>query len=194
MKPLIDNVNVYGLDDSVKAAKYPFAINTEKCTSEITDRTVSLGRADRGSGHDNFLKGIVVQFDLTCTNKMWVEAERYHFFDIVSSQSTMHRITKFNINEQVCPYVDKDIVTVLSKLIDEYKACPTDENYLKVLYNAPAGLRLTARITTNYQQLKTIYYQRSAHRLPEWREFCQWILTLPHFKELCVKEYSNENR
>ena len=90
--------------------------------------------------------------------------------------------------------MDKDIVTALSKLIDEYKACPTDENYLKVLYNAPAGLRLTARITTNYQQLKTIYYQRNAHRLPEWREFCQWILTLPHFKELCVKEYSNENR
>lgn len=192
MKPLINNVNVYGLDDSVKAAKYPFAINTEKCTSEITDRTISLGCADRGSGHDNFLKGIIVQFDLTCTNKMWVEAERYHFFDIVSSQSTMHRITQFNINEQVCPYVDKDIVTALSKLIDEYKACPTDENYLKVLYNAPAGLRLTARITTNYQQLKTIYYQRNAHRLPEWRQFCDWLRTLPHFKELCLKEECGE--
>lgn len=194
MKPLIDDVQVYGLEKSIKASKYPFAIDPDKATTEITERTIALGCADKGSGHDNFLKGIIVQFDLTCTNKMWVEAERYHFFDIVSSQSTMHRITKFNINEQVCPYVDKDVVTALSKLIDEYKACPTDENYLKVLYNAPAGLRLTARITTNYQQLKTIYYQRKDHRLPEWREFCQWILTLPHFKELCVKEYSNESR
>ena len=194
MKPLIDNVNVYGLDDSVKAAKYPFAINTEKCTSEITDRTVSLGSADRGSGHDNFLKGIVVQFDLTCTNKMWVEAERYHFFDIVSSQSTMHRIAKFDLACQCSPYVEPVIVEILSKLVEDYKENPTPENYLRLLYSTPSGLRLTARITTNYQQLKTIYYQRKDHRLPEWREFCQWVLTLPHFKELCVKEYSNENR
>lgn len=41
------------------------------------------------------------------------------------------------------------------------------------------GLRLTARITTNYRQLKTIYQQRKNHRLPEWRAFCAWIETLP---------------
>lgn len=84
MRPMVENCEVYGLEQSVKASKYPFAINPDKCTAEITERTMALGEAPRGSGHDNFLKGIVVQFDLTCTNKMWVEAERYHFFDIVS--------------------------------------------------------------------------------------------------------------
>jgi hypothetical protein len=34
--------------------------------------------------------------------------------------------------------------------------------------------------------LKTIYYQRKNHKLPEWREFCQWIEELPYFKDLVL--------
>ena len=35
-------------------------------------------------------------------------------------------------------------------------------------------------MTTNYRQLKTIYFQRRTHRLPEWRVFCELIETLPY--------------
>lgn len=91
------------------------------------------------------------------------------------------------------PYVDKEIISVLRRIIDSYALNPTDENYLKVLYNVPSGLMLTARITTNYQQLKTIYYQRKDHRLPEWRIFCNWITTLPEFKKLCLRIKEEEN-
>ena len=48
------------------------------------------------TAHHQFLTGIRVNFDLTFTNKGWVEAERYRFLEFVSSQSTMHRITKFD--------------------------------------------------------------------------------------------------
>ena len=54
------------------------------------------------------------------------------------------------------------------------------EKYLEILYSNPAGFKLTARMTTNYRQLKTIYAQRRTHRLPEWRAFCEWIETLPN--------------
>ena len=53
------------------------------------------------------------------------------------------------------------------------------EQYLRVLYSNPCGFKLTAGMTTNYRQLKTIYNQRKTHRLPEWRAFCEWIHTLP---------------
>ena len=56
--------------------------------------------------------------------------------------------------------------------------------YLEILYSNPCGFILTARMTTNYRQLKTIYAQRKNHRLPEWRELCKWIETLPYAKEL----------
>lgn len=185
---LIDNAKVYGLKDSIKASKYPMAIDIEKCTDEITPTVKSLGSCETGTGHDQFLHGIVVQFDLTFTIKAWVEAERYHFFEFVSSQSTMHSITKFEVSSQCNEYVTKKAIENLEECISEYNKNPTSETYLKVLYNIPVGFRLTARMTTNYCQLKTMYHQRKLHRLPEWREFCAWCETLPSFKELILNE------
>ena len=64
------------------------------------------------------------------------------------------------------------------------------ELYLEILYNIPSGIELTARVTTDYSQLKTMYNQRKDHRLPEWREFCEYIKNeLPLFKELCLGEW-----
>ena len=60
------------------------------------------------------------------------------------------------------------------------------EKYLEILYSNPAGFLLTARLTTNHRCLRNIYIQRKDHRLPEWREFCKWIETLPYAEELLV--------
>lgn len=185
---MIANAHIYGLDESVRAAKFPMTVDTASCTTAVMPRTEALGTAPRGSGHDQFLTGIIVQFDLTLSNKAWVEAERYHFLDFVSSQSTMHRITALDPEVQCNEYVDPDAIAVLKRKITAYKEDPTPENYLRVVYNVPSGFRLTARMTTNYRQLKTIYAQRRAHRLPEWREFCKWLETLPHSNWITCKE------
>ena len=185
---IISNVQVYGLEESIKRSKYPMSTDTSTCTTEPTKTTYSLGRASVGSGHDNWLNGVIVQFDLTFTNKAWVEAERYHFLDFVSSQSTMHRITKFNLDKAYIEYTDPRMIEIMQQLVDQYNANPTPDNYLKVLYSNPAGFKITAGMTTNYRQLKTIYYQRKNHRLPEWRVFTEWIETLPMFKELILNE------
>lgn len=176
----VERVEVYGLEDSIRASKYPMSVNTHHCNEEITLTVKKLAMSEKGSGHDNFLNGIIVQFDLTFSIKAWVEAERYHFLDFVSSQSTMHKIANMDIEAQCNEYVHPATVNVVESLLEIYKYNPTPENYLKLLYNIPTGLRYTARMTTNYRQLKTIYAQRKNHRLPEWREFCRWIETLPH--------------
>lgn len=180
MKELISNVNVYGLENSFRVSKYPMSVDVNKCTSDYTPTTKKLGQAARGSGHDNFLKGIVVQFDLSFTIKAWTEGERYHWFDIVSSQSTMHKIGVMNYDSCMCKYVTDNTKKEMERLRDIYNETKNPEDYLALLYNCPTGLILTAGITTNYQQLKTIYHQRKTHRLPEWREFCRWIETLPY--------------
>lgn len=196
---VVDNVSIYGIEDSFKASKYPMCIDVSKLNSNLTDTIKKLGKTDVGSGHDQFLTGIIVQFDLTFSIKAWTEAERYHFLDFVSSQSTMHKITKFKLEDQCNSYVDSRIINIVQEKINEYNRLAKmegfseerkeimDRLYLEILYNVPTGFRLTARMTTNYRQLKTIYYQRNNHRLPEWREFCKWILTLPNFVDLCIK-------
>ena len=186
----VSNGNVYNLENAIRASKYPMSSDVDKLNSDITDTVKKLGSQPRGSAHDNFLHGILVSFDLTCSNKMWVEFERYHFMDIVSGQSTMHRIAR--LLEGDAPfndYVDPVIKHRVFEMAKEYNNNQTPENYLKLLYSIPSGLELTDHIVTNYGQLKTMWYQRHNHRLPEWRVFCDWILTLPRFCELTgIKE------
>lgn len=189
----IANIKVYGLDESIIRAKYPMSVDTAVLNSDITKGILTLSNCEKGTGHDQWLTGVIVQFDLTYTVKAWTEAERYHWLDFVSSQSTMHRIAQFDIDKQCNKYVTPATIAEVNRLKDIYLNDPTPENYLYLLYNTPVGFKLTAGMTTNYRQLKTIYAQRRTHRLPEWREFCDWIETLPMFKELCLKnEVNNE--
>lgn len=180
----VENVKVYGLENAVRCSKFPMQTDTSLCTTEVTKTTDKLAMCGLGEAHDNFLNGIIVQFDLTFSNKAWVELQRYHFIDFISSQSTMHRITKFNLDEAYNEYVDQRVIDIMKELVAEYNskdlAARTAEDYLRILYSNPAGFELTAGMTTNYRQLKTIYRQRKSHRLPEWREFCNWIKKLPY--------------
>ena len=205
--PQITNTEVFGLERAIRTAKYPKAVEIDGLDSELTKGIKACANCNTGEGHDNFLKGIVVQFDLTFSNKAWVELQRYHFIDFVSSQSTMHKITKFDIKQQCNRYVDRRIIDIVQEKINEYNRLQSlnlsqgvskerqkmlNELYLEILYNVPAGFELTAGMTTNYQQLKTIYQQRRHHKLPDWQMFCNWCKTLPMFKELCIDRNSKE--
>lgn len=186
---MISNVKVYGLEESILRAKYPLSTDLDSLNSDLTRGIKFLAQTEIGSGHDQFLTGVIVQFDLTFTVKAWTEAQRYHFFDFVSSQSTMHRVTRFDLDSSYNEYVDPRIIAIMKEKVAEYNADPNQaaDKYLEILYSNPCGFKLTAGMTTNYRQLKTIYHQRRHHRLPEWRAFCAWIETLPH-AELIVGE------
>lgn len=182
----IDKVRVYDLEESLIASGYPMEIDTQKNNDNVTEsdlkRAKNLVKATYtdNQAHGQFLTGIRVAFDLTFTNKAWVEAERYRFLEFVSSQSTMHRISKFNLDEQYNEYVDERIIKIMNELKDKYNQTQDKEDYLRLLYSNPCGFELTARLTTNYRCLANIYRQRKNHRLPEWREFCKWIEKLPY--------------
>ena len=211
----IENLKVYDLEESMIASGYP--MRTELVETHAGDkdlkRCLNLTKASNGNGaHGQWLTGVRVAFDLTCTNKMWVEAERYRFLEFVSSQSTMHRITKFKIREQYNQYVDPRVIDIMEEKVAQYnelaeqlKNIPPEQEYtiqmlkdmmiqkyLEILQTNPAGFELTARMTTNYRCLLNIYIQRHNHRLPEWREFCKELLKLPFFQELVDAYYAGK--
>ena len=192
----VDNARVYGLEESIVASGYPMQVNTEDMENvDLTEkdykRIKHLGNAVPGSGHDCFLKGIIVQFDLQVPEYIWRQLDRYHFIDYISSQSKMHRITKINLDSVCNRYVYDEVKETLKSIIDKYEAeTDTDkkkELFNEIIANTPAGLMLTARMTTNYLQLKSIINQRSNHKMQEWRYLCDWFKTLPMFEELVCK-------
>lgn len=192
----VPNYKVYNLENAIRVSKFPMAVNTEELNCEAVKRTYSLAGTERGEGHDNFLHGILVAYDVSFSNKIWLEMERYHFAEIISSQSTMHRISSFELDGAYIKYVDKRMIDIMNELKDNYNRTKEMEDYLKLLYSNPCGFILTAGMTTNYGQLKTIYNQRWNHRLPEWHRFCAWIESLPMFVELILKgvrKFTDEN-
>lgn len=201
----LENIKVYDLDESLVASGYPMrtVLTPREPDEKDIKRGLNLTKASNGNGaHGQWLTGVRVAFDLTCTNKMWVEAERYRFLEFVSSQSTMHRITKFDLDGAYNEYVDPRVVDIMKEKVDAYNRLLSYEGepnesiearkkkYLEILYTNPAGFELTARLTTNYRCLLNIYIQRHDHRLPEWREFCQQLLELPLFAEI-VEAYKS---
>ena len=205
MEKVISNVKVYDLEESLVASGYAMisdyneswaktqaeVIRVEQFEGDLEDdrhykRALKLTKAPLNSGHVSWAKGVVVNMDITFTNKAWIEMQRYHFIDIITGQSCMHRISKFNLDYAFNEYVDEVIVERLKEVQTNYINNPTPENYLKLLYSTPSGIYLTGRVTTNYLQLMNIYQQRHNHRLPEWRQFTQELLELPLFKELLI--------
>lgn len=182
----VETIGIYGLNESVVGSKFPMSVDVKRLNNTVTPTVCTLASSNNGEGHDQFLTGITVIFDLTFSNKAWVEAERYTFLNFISSQSTMHRIAKFDISSQCNEYVSDTTITEVNRLKDIYNETQEKEDYLRLLYNIPAGFELTARMITNYRALKTIYKQRRHHRLPEWHVFCDWCETLPYFKEWFV--------
>ena len=99
----------------------------------------------------------------------------------------MHRISKFDLEAAFNEYTDSVIIERLKELQQVYNETKSKEDYLKLLYSTPAGLKMTGRISTNYLQLMNIWSQRHNHRLPEWRQFCdELIVKLPLFKEFLI--------
>lgn len=194
---VVTSVKVYDLKEAIKASGYTMRTTlidyeNEDITDQDIKRCVNLVRATEtdNQAHGQFLSGILVAFDLTFSVKAWTEAERYKFLTFISSQSSMHRIAKFDMDNVFEEHVDDRIINVVKQLVEDYNN-ETDpelkkDKYLNLLYSCPTGLKLTARMNTNYRCLRNIYKQRKDHRLPEWRAFCKWIETLPYAKEFLI--------
>jgi hypothetical protein len=153
----IKNIKVAFLEESILASGYPMQTGEPIDLDDIFDPVVSklnnylyagideskdatrakkLAKTPIGSGHNNFLKGIIVQFDMKYPQYLFNQLDRYNFWDdisdgilpkttdvmtIISSQSKMHKLTSINnIGEYCNDYVLIPVVDVIDTLIHIY--------------------------------------------------------------------------
>lgn len=188
----IEHTEVYGLNKSIVASGNSYRTvmqdNTKPYTEKDLKRAIMLGRTKPGEGHDQNLTTVIVQFDLYAPLFMWKEIQRYKFLDFCSSQSTMHTLSKFKILECCVSETDPVILQRYEELLAEYNNSEDKpvEKWRTLIASLPCGFVLGATMSTNYRQLKTMYFQRRNHRLKERHEFCHWCESLPLFKELII--------
>ena len=229
----IKDVKVYDLEECIIASGYAMRIEPYDYLEESVDgnlnhhieRCKKLVKASKNSDihcHDNFLTGIRVSFDIKYPQYLSPEMQRYHFFDIVTSMSKMHRLSKMTLRKATNKYTSPESILEAQKQIDKYNELLTDSSITKYSYwdtstkynkkivvegreealytsfmvmlsSVPLGLELWMRVSTNYKQLQTIYYQRRYHKLKEdWDTVIKMIEELPYFEEFILGNNDNE--
>jgi hypothetical protein len=188
----IINTDVYGLRESIIRSKYPKTLGREQILNDSSfvmakdiKRVRSLSSTDPGTGHNNFLKGIIVQFDIRYPEYFSPQLQRYHWIDIISSQSKMHMLMSRRIEQT--DFVDP----IPQDHLDRLNLFIQMNMFTKVLNELPESYMKWMGVSTNYLQLKTIYLQRRHHKLVEWQQFCDWIEGLP-MQELITGNYEEE--
>jgi len=196
---IIENTEVFGLDSSLRAMRFP--MNYKGKPEDIngkSDEKLSqlLANCKSGSGHDSFLKGIIVKAEWIADHSFWLQEGRYHHIDIVSSESKMHSITKGSVSDSCHELVGNESLWFVKELIDVYNSDDKSFKYSyisardnstvilvnrkklfeAIVMNLPIGFELRASIVTNYLQLKTMYNQRKNHKMSAWCEtFRTWV-------------------
>lgn len=141
----ISNVKVYGLEESIIASGYPM-LSKPHTETEFLDKlwdvnsvlfdenrkedltwaekriktAKHLGHAGLGEGHSNYLSGITVQFDVRYPVYWSPQFQRYHFAQVVSSTSSMWRLTKMDLDESFNEFVLPELVDKLKQMISVY--------------------------------------------------------------------------
>ena len=194
----IENWKVYDLKESVIACRNAMRINPAPITDEEFEkslpRAIMLANSPSGSGHQTFLSGIRVSFDIKYPNYISPELQRYHWIDIVSSSSKMHRLSSMDMETCFNKYVTDESKEQMKRLVKKFNETKSYEDFMAMLSNCPQGIELFMRVSTSYLQIRTIVHQRYNHKLREdWGAFIDFARDLPYAREFIFGELKQNN-
>ena len=158
------------------------------------DLSLAKRLASAGSDHRKFLRQIFVSVDITAPLYWWKEFDTYKVGTVANSCSTMHKIhaKTFERDDFSCDKLDEGGLAALDVIIDyleceRVKFCEDKTNkqaWINMIQILPTSYNQMRTVTLNYENLINIYYARRTHKLDEWKNFCDWIMSLPYAKEL----------
>ena len=178
------------------------------CMGEA-DHELAQKLADSGSVHAKYRRMIPVYLDITAPLYLWKEFDTYKVGTVANSCSTMHKIhaKKFELSDFSCEHLfhnvndtetwlDIDFFNVLDNTIfylnkaRELYLDTKDKNYWwQIIQLLPSSYNQRRTVMLNYEVLANIYPMRKNHKLDEWRDFCDWIETLPYSELITGEEY-----
>lgn len=177
--------------------------------------TFSLGKNDlflmqnlcsAGTDHRKFMRMLPIYVRITAPFYWWKEFDTYKIGTVSNSCSTMHKIAEkeFTLDDFSHEHLDIRTRALLDETIRalndyrklyidynaddfEIKGCPSKKDiWWQMIQLLPTSYNQTRNVMMNYEVLANIYHSRKNHKLDEWRQFCDWIKSLPYFKEMMI--------
>ena len=204
----IETLEIAGLYTAIKGMRNPLN-SWARTDSKFNDKGIFIiGQNDlklaqrlilAGTEHGKFMRQIYISFDIEAPLYWWSEFDTYHH-NTKNSCSTMHKLMSRHVTLEDFENFDskeellKPVITQLNKLIDKYNEKGlAQEEKTKILVQAksilPSSYLQKRTVSSNYQEIRNIYFQRRHHRLALWSvDFCNWVKTLPYANELILLE------
>ena len=155
-----------------------------------------------GQPNSKFLRMIHAQVCITAPLYWWKEMDTYKVGTTANSTSTMHRIANYPITMDCFEMDDfedcKDdsnvyvsaiwveSITRLEKLRQTYNATKDKRYWKELIRLLPESWLQTRMFDCDYATLRNIYCWRKNHKLTEWKQFGDWVESLPYAKELII--------
>ena len=179
----------------------------DKSDSVILDGLFVLGKNDEnlmkklceaGPDHRKFMRMLPVQCNIVAPLFWVAEHDTYKIGTTRNSCSFMHKgvskpfsLEDFSIEDGAESELLK-IINTLNFLRENYLKNKDIKIFRMIRELLPQGYNVKYTWCANYEVLYNIYYARKNHRLEEWKNFCDWIEALPHFKEIVLGGENND--
>jgi len=192
-----ENIEVWGIKHAIRGMRNPLN-SWEHSDTKFDGDKMCLGENDvdlmtrlirGGAPHRKFLRQIFVSVDITAPLYWWKEFDTYKVGTTANSCSTMHKIhaKEFELADFSTEHLSGLSIAALNHLIDvmnlereHYVACKDKDCWWQMIQLLPTSYNQKRTVTMTYENLLNMLEYRRGHKLDEWRQFCDWILTLPY--------------
>ena len=208
----IERVSVMNIENAIRGARNPlnswgrsdsYYDEDGRFVLGANDLDLAVRLAKAGNDHRKFLRQIFVSVDITAPLYWWKEFDTYKVGTVANSCSTMHKIhhKEFERSDFSCEKMDEGALRVLDSVIEymeseRLKFCEDKKNkqaWINMIQMLPTSYNQMRTVTLNYENLINMYYARRTHKLHEWHDLCDWIMTLPYAEQLIAVKSEDEN-
>jgi len=152
-----------------------FGVSLSKEQTVDRAKVVAVNLAPHDGGHNKFLEHIDVWVKVKAPRNWWSQADTYRMTSKLSG-STMHNVhkRKFTQADFNSRLIDRWIED-LNALLDIYNKTKSNEDLETLKDHLPEGYLQERVWKLNYRNIRDILINRSNHRLPSWRLFCEFL-------------------
>lgn len=202
-----EHVEVWGFEHAIRGMRNPMnsweRSDTTYGLGEDYLADMEIGQNDYnpmaslirgGQPHRKFLRQIFVSVDITAPLYWWKEFDTYKVGTTANSCSTMHKIQakEFTFEDFSMEYIGdvpncdpayemafEGVIQALNEARHCYLDTKDKAYWWQMIQLLPSSYNQKRTITMTYENLLNMYEYRRGHKLDEWRQFCDWIFTLP---------------
>lgn len=199
-----EHSEVWGWEHAIRGMRNPMNSWERSDTNFLdyyftgTEEAPSIGQNDYdlmarlikgGQPHRKFLRQIFVSVDITAPLYWWKEFDTYKVGTTANSCSTMHKIQakEFTLDDFSHEHLVGKSIAAMQQVIEvmnlereHFIATKDKDCWWQMIQLLPSSYNQKRTVTMTYENLLNMLEYRRGHKLDEWRQFCEWIFTLPN--------------